>query len=79
MKSIRKPKIGLLLIGSPRFKSLGDGTRDGKYSGRKLIEADSELRDKLEALIRERAAGASFGEVEGDEDDFEIKDFDEEL
>ncbi|MBR5307589.1 MAG: hypothetical protein IKU43_02370 [Clostridia bacterium] len=56
MKSIRKPKIGLLLIGSPRFKSLGDGTRDGKYADRKLIEADrikAEIGDECEIIFDE--------------------------
>ncbi len=58
-----------------------DGNRlgQGKDNVRKLIESDSELMDKLEALIREKASGELFGE-EGaiDDDDFEIKDFDEE-
>ncbi|MFA6506759.1 MAG: hypothetical protein WCT14_11695, partial [Treponemataceae bacterium] len=29
------PRIGLLLIGSPRFKSLGEGTARGSYAERK--------------------------------------------
>ena len=28
----RKPRIGLLLIGSPRFKPLGGGTAHGTYA-----------------------------------------------
>lgn len=32
----RKPRIGLLLIGSPRFKPLGGGTAHGTYEARKL-------------------------------------------
>ena len=32
----RKPRIGLLLIGSPRFKPLGEGTAHGTYEARKL-------------------------------------------
>ena len=34
----RKPRIGLLLIGSPRFKPLGEGTAHGTYEARKLRE-----------------------------------------
>ena len=34
----RKPRIGLLLIGSPRFKPLGGGTAHGTYEARKLRE-----------------------------------------
>ena len=32
------PRIGLLLIGSPRFKPLGEGTAHGTYEARKLRE-----------------------------------------
>ena len=35
----RKARIGLLLIGSPRFKALGEGTADGSYAQRKQTEA----------------------------------------
>lgn len=34
-------KIGLLLIGSPRFKQLGEGTEHGTYGERKLIEQET--------------------------------------
>ena len=34
----RKPRIGLLLIGSPRFKELGEGTAHGTYGARKQGE-----------------------------------------
>lgn len=37
---MNRAKIGLLLIGSPRFKALGEGTLHGTYEGRKLLEAD---------------------------------------
>ncbi len=39
MKTDRKPKIGLLLIGAKRFKPLGEGTCDGTYEVRKNEEA----------------------------------------
>lgn len=37
---MKRAKIGLLLIGSPRFKALGEGTSHGTYGSRKLLEAD---------------------------------------
>lgn len=36
----RKAKIGLLLIGSPRFRDLGEGTSGGTYAERKDREAE---------------------------------------
>jgi L-arabinose isomerase len=41
MMKERKAKIGLLLIGSPRFKELGKGTAHGTYQERKLLETES--------------------------------------
>jgi L-arabinose isomerase len=35
----RKPRVGLLLITTPRFRDLGAGTRTGVFSGRKDAEA----------------------------------------
>ena len=58
-----------------------DGNRlgQGKDNVRRLIESDRELMDKLEALVRERAMKEGFDEeTVSDEDDFEIKDFDDE-
>ena len=61
-----------------------DGNRlgQGKDNVRKLIESDSELMDKLEALVREKAKSMLFdenGEIGGDDDDdFDIEDFGEE-
>ncbi|MBQ2737259.1 MAG: recombinase RecA [Clostridia bacterium] len=57
-----------------------DGNRlgQGKDNVRRLIESDRELMDKLEALVRERAMKDGFDDdTIGDEDDFEIKDFDD--
>ena len=60
-----------------------DGNRlgQGKDNVRKLIEGDSELMEKLEALVRERAKSELFDEeaLGGDDDEFEIEDFDEEV
>ena len=36
---IRKPRMGLLLLGAERFQKLGEGTKRGSYSERKLAEA----------------------------------------
>ncbi len=59
-----------------------DGERlgQGKENVRKIIEGDSELMDKLEVLVRERAQSTEFAdEAPADDDDFDIKDFDEEV
>jgi recombination protein RecA len=59
-----------------------DGERlgQGKENVRKLIESDKELMDKLEGLVREKVKNMDAeGENVLDEDDFDIKDFDEEL
>jgi recombination protein RecA len=59
-----------------------DGERlgQGKENVRKLIESDKELMDKLEALVREKVASmGDDGEENMTDDDFEIKDFDDEL
>ena len=36
---IRKPRMGLLLLGAERFQKLGEGTKRGSYAERKLAEA----------------------------------------
>ena len=36
---IRKPRMGLLLLGAERFQKLGEGTKRGSYAARKLDEA----------------------------------------
>jgi len=43
MNKTRKPKAGVLLMASPRFKSLGAGTRRGTYAHRKTAEIESIL------------------------------------
>ena len=58
----------------------GDRLGQGKDNVRKLIESDLDLMNKLEALVREKvASGAADEEAAIDEDEFDIKDFDEEL
>ncbi len=37
----RKPKIGMLFLGAERFCPLGEGTKDGTYLERKVIECES--------------------------------------
>ena len=59
----------------------GERLGQGKDNVRKLIESDKELMDKLETLVREKVMSGAGSDEEAavDEDDFEIKDFDEEL
>ena len=60
----------------------GDRLGQGKDNVRKFIESDKEFMDKLEALVREKVqSGAMDEEIIGadDDDEFEIKDFDDEL
>ena len=50
MKKFEKPKVGLLMIGSPRFKNLGEGLSRGTYHERKLKDVKnivSGLKDYL--------------------------------
>ncbi|MFQ9197532.1 MAG: hypothetical protein ACLR30_11160 [[Clostridium] leptum] len=52
----RKPRIGLLLIGSPRFKPLGEGTAHGPYEARKLREkrkSSANFRKSVKSSRRE--------------------------
>ncbi|MBO5009304.1 MAG: recombinase RecA [Clostridia bacterium] len=59
-----------------------DGERlgQGKDNVRKLIESDKELMDKLETLVREKVKNMDPSEESAlSDDDFEIKDFDDEL
>ena len=60
-----------------------DGERlgQGKDNVRKLIESDKELQEKLETLVREKvtAMGSDDETNQMTDDDFEIKDFDDEL
>ena len=58
----------------------GDRLGQGKENVRKLIESDKELMDKLETLVREKVKNAPADDDAAlTDDDFEIKDFDEEI
>ena len=59
----------------------GERLGQGKDNVRKLIESDKELSTKLETLVREKVAslGTDDEAVAMTDDDFEIKDFDDEL
>ncbi len=59
----------------------GERLGQGKDNVRKLIESDKELSTKLETLVREKVAslGSDDEAVAMTDDDFEIKDFDDEL
>ena len=59
-----------------------DGERlgQGKDNVRKLIDSDKELSEKLEKLVRDKVASLGNSEENSmTDDDFEIKDFDDEL
>ena len=52
MKTIeknRKPKAGLLLVASPRFKNLGEGLSRGTYGERKAADVE-QIIGKLDFL-----------------------------
>ncbi|MBQ8879708.1 MAG: recombinase RecA [Clostridia bacterium] len=59
----------------------GDRLGQGKDNVRKLIESDSELMDKLEALVREKVKAGDVDEdaAIGESDEFELEDFDGEI
>ena len=59
----------------------GDRLGQGKDNVRKFLETDRELMDKIEKEVRERVAnmGSDDEIIEASDDDFEIKDFDENL
>ena len=74
-------QLGIVEKSGAWFYFEGDRLGQGKDNVRKLIESDRELMDKLEALVRAKVAEVGTDEdasVETDED-FEIKDFDEEI
>ena len=59
----------------------GDRLGQGKENVRKYIESDPEFMAKLEGMIREKVKNTDFAEeaVDATDEDFEIKDFDEEF
>ena len=74
-------QLGIVEKSGAWFYYDGDRLGQGKDNVRKLIESDKELMDKLEELVREKVKnmGTDADAALVDEDDFEIKDFDEEL
>jgi recombination protein RecA len=73
-------QLGIIDKSGAWFYYDGERLGQGKDNVRKLIESDKELMDKLEALVREKVA--SLGNDDEDamtDDDFEIKDFDDEI
>ena len=74
-------QLGIVEKSGAWFYYDGDRLGQGKENVRKLIESDKELMDKLEALVRAKVAEADSAEgaLETADDDFEIKDFDEEI
>ena len=72
--------LGVLEKSGAWFYYEGERLGQGKDNVRKLIETNSELMDKLEAQVREKAKNAELGdEAMADDDDFDIKDFDDEV
>lgn len=56
VRKFEKPKAGLLLIASPRFKDLGEGLSRGTYSQRKSGDVESilgALRESLDVVFPE--------------------------
>ena len=59
----------------------GDRLGQGKENVRKYLESDKEFMDKIEKEVREKVAKMGSGDeiIPATDDDFEIKDFDENL
>ena len=73
-------QLGVVEKSGAWFYYDGDRLGQGTDNVRKLIESDKELMDKLETIVREKVQNMDAeGESTLDDDDFEIKDFDEEL
>lgn len=62
----RKPILGVLLIGSLRFKPLGDGTINGTYAERKEKEA-AKIVDNLDGIAEIIYPGIVYGREKLDE------------
>ena len=74
-------QLGIVEKSGAWFYFEGDRLGQGKDNVRKLIESDKELMDKLEALVRAKVAevGTDEDAIGETDEDFEIKDFDEEI
>ena len=73
--------LGIVEKSGAWFYYDGDRLGQGKENVRKLIESDKELMNKLETLVREKVMSLGNDDDNGtmSDDDFEIKDFDDEL
>ena len=73
-------QLGIVDKSGAWFYFEGERLGQGKDNVRKLIESDKELMDKLEALVREKVASLGNEDEDGmTDDDFDIKDFDDEI
>ncbi len=73
-------QLGIIEKSGAWFYYDGDRLGQGKENVRKLIESDGELMAKLETLVRQKVAeGTNSEDVTEEDDEFEIKDFDEEI
>ena len=73
-------QLGIVDKSGAWFYFEGERLGQGKDNVRKLIESDKELMDKLEALVREKVASLGNDDEDGmTDDDFDIKDFDDEI
>ena len=74
-------QLGIVEKSGAWFYYDGERLGQGKENVRKLIESDKELMNKLETLVREKVMFLGNNEESGSmtDDDFEIKDFDDEL
>ena len=73
-------QLGIVDKSGAWFYFDGERLGQGKDNVRKLIESDKELMDKLEALVREKVASLGNEDEDGmTDDDFDIKDFDDEI
>ena len=74
-------QLGIVEKSGAWFYYNGERLGQGKDNVRRLIESDKELMDTLEALVREKVMSLG-NEEDADsmsDEDFEIKDFDDEL
>ena len=73
-------QLGIVDKSGAWFYFEGERLGQGKDNVRKLIESDKELSTKLETLVREKVASLGNEDEDGmTDDDFDIKDFDDEI
>ena len=72
-------QLGIIEKSGAWFYHDGQRLGQGKDNVRRLIESDREFMDKLEVLVREKAQSTDAVDDFSSDDEFEIKDFDEEI